>query len=179
MLNGKYPIPLLENLFDAFPDAYFNIDAKSDSSVQPLVEIIKRKNYESRVCLTSFSATRLKKLRKLLPTVNTTRTRSEITKLKLGLPILNNSSDTFSYLEIPAYLFHKHNRFPIINEKTIKLLHAKKCKIFVWTINDKDSMNRLLDIGVDGLFTDKLSTLKKVLIDRGHWNNVHNTAKKV
>ncbi len=39
----------------------------------------------------------------------------------------------------------------------------------MWTINDPDEMNRLLDMGVDGLVTDNVEALAEVMRARGHW----------
>ena len=40
----------------------------------------------------------------------------------------------------------------------------------MWTIDDADEMRRLLDIGVDGLMTDRPAVLRDVLVERGEWN---------
>ena len=39
----------------------------------------------------------------------------------------------------------------------------------VWTIDDPTEMDRLLDLGVDGIMTDRPSELKAVLVGRGQW----------
>jgi glycerophosphoryl diester phosphodiesterase len=43
--------------------------------------------------------------------------------------------------------------------------------VHVWTINDADEMNRLLDLGVDGLMTDRTELLKEVFESRGLWSS--------
>ena len=40
----------------------------------------------------------------------------------------------------------------------------------VWTINEPAEMHRLLDLGVDGIVTDRADLLKEVLQSRGEWN---------
>ena len=50
-----------------------------------------------------------------------------------------------------------------LNEPTRLAVH-------VWTVNDADTMNSLLDLGADGIMTDQTELLRKVMIDRGQWN---------
>ncbi len=39
----------------------------------------------------------------------------------------------------------------------------------VWTVDEAAEMRRLLDLGVDGIMTDRPAVLKEVLVDRGEW----------
>ena len=39
----------------------------------------------------------------------------------------------------------------------------------MWTMDDPAEMNRLLDLGVDGIMTDRLETLRDVYASRGLW----------
>jgi glycerophosphoryl diester phosphodiesterase len=47
--------------------------------------------------------------------------------------------------------------------------HERDLQVHVWTVNHADEMHRLLDMGVDGIMTDRADTLKTVLLGRGEW----------
>jgi glycerophosphoryl diester phosphodiesterase len=41
--------------------------------------------------------------------------------------------------------------------------------VHVWTIDDRDEIEEMLDLGVDGIFTDRTDVLRDVLVERGLW----------
>jgi glycerophosphoryl diester phosphodiesterase len=41
-VGGKEPIPRMEDVLGAFPDARLNLDAKSDAGVAPMIDVIRR-----------------------------------------------------------------------------------------------------------------------------------------
>jgi glycerophosphoryl diester phosphodiesterase len=42
--------------------------------------------------------------------------------------------------------------------------------VHAWTVNERELMGSLLDIGVDGIMTDETVALRDVLIARGEWH---------
>jgi glycerophosphoryl diester phosphodiesterase len=64
-IGGTEPIPLLEDLLAAWPDVRFNIDLKDAPAVQPLAQVLRRTGAWDRVCVTSFSASRLRAARRV------------------------------------------------------------------------------------------------------------------
>jgi glycerophosphoryl diester phosphodiesterase len=48
-------------------------------------------------------------------------------------------------------------------------VHRAGKQVHVWTVDDADTIGRLLDLGVDGIFTDRIDTLKDVLTAQGRW----------
>jgi glycerophosphoryl diester phosphodiesterase len=51
----------------------------------------------------------------------------------------------------------------------VRRAHRSGLQVHVWTVNDAAEMRRLLDLGVDGIMTDQLATLKDVLQRRCEW----------
>jgi glycerophosphoryl diester phosphodiesterase len=47
--------------------------------------------------------------------------------------------------------------------------HRRGLQVHVWTIDDEPEMRRLLDLGVDGIMTDRPAVLRSVLEGRGQW----------
>jgi glycerophosphoryl diester phosphodiesterase len=58
----------------------------------------------------------------------------------------------------------------IITPKTVAALHAAGVEIHIWTINDRATMDGLLDLGIDGLVTDRADVAVRLLNDRSPQN---------
>jgi len=65
-IDGTEPIPVLEDLLAAWPDVRFNLDVKDVPAIAPLPEVLRRTNAWDRVCVVSFSASRLRATRRAL-----------------------------------------------------------------------------------------------------------------
>ena len=60
---GDEPIPTMADLLEAFPDARFNIDVEEPNAIGPLTELLRSADAVERVCISSFSDTRLTAMR--------------------------------------------------------------------------------------------------------------------
>ena len=57
----------------------------------------------------------------------------------------------------------------LATERFVGNAHRRGLHVHMWTIDDPDEIRRLLDLGVDGIMTDRPQVLKDVLIERGEW----------
>ncbi len=174
LVGGREVVPTLDELLEDFPDARFNIDLKAPGAVPLLARTLSRHNAGSRVCVGSFSESRLRSFRRLMPRVTTAATTSEILLMAAGR-VGRHVPGVDVVFQVP--ISHKTGPVTVqlVTPRTVAAIHAADRKIHVWTIDDKDDMHRLLDLGVDGIITDRPDLLKAVLHTRGMWSTRQGT----
>jgi len=161
-VDGREPIPLFEDLLTAFPDARVNVDCKSDAAVPALVSAVRRTGVIDRICVGSFSDARLGRLRRELgPDLLTSMGPRQIAALKLLGRRIGNST----VAQVPV----RQGRVTVTDQRFVQRAHRAGAVVHVWTIDEPEEMHRLLDLGVDGLMTDRPAVLREVLESRGQW----------
>lgn len=165
----RYRIPFLADLLAAWPRARVNIDPKSDRAAELLPAVLTRADAIDRVCVGSFSGRRLARLRQAMgPDLCTSMGPWEVARLLAaarGLPAGPFAAGC-------AQVSPTHRGLTIVDPAFVVESHRRKLQAHVWTINDATEMTRLLDLGVDGLMSDRPSLLKQVLRDRGQWTGL-------
>ena len=71
--------------------------------------------------------------------------------------------------DIPAVAYQVPERMGdlvVVDEAFVEAAHGRGKAVHVWTVNDEKDMHRLLDMGVDAIFTDNPALLSKVVQDR-------------
>ncbi|MFG3549908.1 glycerophosphodiester phosphodiesterase [Streptomyces sp. NPDC047725] len=164
---GEEPVPLFEELLEAFPGVRWNIDVKADPALRPLLALIERTNAWDRVCVGSFSEARVVRAQRLAgPRLATSYGTRGVLGLRLrswGVPAALRRS------AVAAQVPETQSGIPVADHRFVRAAHARGLQVHVWTVNDPDRMHRLLDLGVDGIMTDHIDTLRKVMEDRGVW----------
>ncbi|MCU1455282.1 MAG: ugpQ [Acidimicrobiales bacterium] len=165
-VDGREPIPLLDDLLGEFPDLRVNIDPKHDGAVEALVDTIRRTRSVHRVCIGAFSDRRLSRLRtELGPDLCTALGPKGTVRLRAatrGLPVGRLPA---ACAQVP----HRFRGVTMVDERFVRAAHRRGLQVHVWTIDDPDEMDELLDLGVDGIMTDQPALLKGVLERRGAW----------
>jgi glycerophosphoryl diester phosphodiesterase len=177
LIGGREPIPTLAELFTAFPQCRFNIDAKSETAVDLLADTIEEFEAQDRVCVSSFGVRRINRLRRRLgPRVASAASMRGVAWNRF-VPVLNRLLNTPApALQIPVEHVVLGRSRRILTPALIDVVHRAGKLVHVWTIDDASVMNELIDAGVDGIFTDRIDTLKEVLLERGLWSGTSGTA---
>ena len=168
-LSGGESIPTLAELLEEFPALRFNIDLKSDAVVAPALRVLRATGATERVVLAAFSHRRLVRVRRLLPGVATSASPAEIAALRFGRLPLAARAGAVAF-QVPIHTTVRGRRVRIVTDSFIARAHARGQQVHVWTIDDPDEMHELLDLGVDGIMTDRPGVLRDVLVARGEWS---------
>jgi glycerophosphoryl diester phosphodiesterase len=158
-------IPTLEELLSRWDDVYLNIDAKADDTVAPLVALVKRMDAFNRVCIGSFSDRRVARIRaladgRICSSMGQVATVMAYAASRTGrMPRFHADC-----LQVPP----RWSRFRI-DRRFVNAAHHAGLPVHLWTVDDEAEMESLLDIGVDGIMTDRPRILKRVLEARGLW----------
>ncbi|HEY9290169.1 MAG TPA: glycerophosphodiester phosphodiesterase [Microlunatus sp.] len=173
---GELQIPTLAELAEAFPEIRFNIDCKADDAVEPLARQVRELDLVDRVCLSSFGPERLRRLHRLLPEVPTAISSRAIAQLRFApflswLPVLGRLINSPGVaIQLPTVTPILGRQVTLITPALIRGAHRAGRQVHAWTIDDRAEIERLIDLGVDGIFTDRPDVLKSVLVDRGLWS---------
>jgi glycerophosphoryl diester phosphodiesterase len=167
-VDGIEPIPLLEELLGAWPEVRVNIDPKHDAAVEPLIDTLRRCDAVHRVCVGAFSDDRIARVRTALPGICTSLGPGG--SLQLGLAA--TGTEGIGDLGAPcAQLPPTYGDVTVVTEELIAEAHRRHMHVHVWTIDDPTEIAALLDLGVDGVMTDRPAVLREVLESRNEWHS--------
>jgi glycerophosphoryl diester phosphodiesterase len=170
-IAGEHAVPTMAELLEELPDRRFNIDLKAPGSVGALAELLEHTGAHDRVCVGSFSWRHLQEFRRLTSgRVATSATPAEVaTFLASSWPVVRRlvGRRRFGVLQIPR----RRGRLRLVTRSVVRRAHAAGVQVHVWTVDEPAEMVELLELGVDGLITDRTDLLKDVLVARGIWSD--------
>ena len=168
-VNGAEPIPLLQDIFDAWPQARINIDCKSDAALQPLIKALRPPDVLDKVCVGSFSDKRLSVLRETFgPSLCSSLGPKQVALLRVRswIGVVKPFEGALA-AQIPL----KQGPITLTDKRLVDDAHSAGLQVHVWTIDEPNEMEHLLDLGVDGIMTDKPLVLKQILQNKGLWSS--------
>lgn len=158
-------VPTFDEVIAAHPDALFNVEIKqqSPSLITPVIDAIRAAGIEDQVILGSFYDTVTAEIRAQAPEILTVFGTAE------GLELYQLNEDYEDTYEPPTVLFAAPVEFSglVMTPDLVDKAHRVGVNIHAWTVNERSEMERVLDMGVDGIITDDPVTLAEVLAERG------------
>jgi glycerophosphoryl diester phosphodiesterase len=162
-------IPALHEAFEAFPDVRFNLELKEDvpGIVERTVELVAASGREARTLLTAGDDTLMEKLHRRLDAeaVETARGASAgdvVAFVRAAAEGVAPPPGPMA-LQVPAEFGGR----ALVTPEFVSHAHAHGLHVHVWTIDEAEDMNRLLDLGVDGLVTNQPARLARLIGGRG------------
>lgn len=165
IMSNRGGLATLAQALAAFPDTRFNIDVKAEDAAVPAGRIVAPA--AERVLLTSFSDRRR---RAALAAAGSARPDL--------LPATSPGSGTIVHLLAAAVstravarvlrgidavqIPERHGALRVLTPRLLDRVHAAGVEVHVWTVNDPATMERLADLGVDGLVTDRADVAIRV-----------------
>ena len=160
ILFNKHNCQLLtfEETLKHFPNIYFNIDLKIKEVVSKTIDIVKNTKSFNRVCFASFKSLHTKMVLDNHPEAITSMGLTDVALFKF----LKINKKNSHILQIPI----KWNSIKILTKKLINDAKTRNLLIHVWTINNANEMEELIDMGIDGIVTDEPDILMNVIKNR-------------
>lgn len=156
-------IPTLESIFAAFPEMRMNIEIKQKepSMVEPFCQLLRRHIEGPEVLVASFHPETMEEFRQQCPGVATSATEPEIqpffilNRAFLGA-VYRPPADAF---QVPEY----SGNLRVVTRRFVRGAHDHNVAVHVWTVNETQDMERLIELGVDGIITDRPDRLMRLL----------------
>jgi glycerophosphoryl diester phosphodiesterase len=169
-IGGVEPIPSMDELLAEWPDVKINVDVKDRPGSALLAELIERHSAHDRVLVTSFSdRRRLGVFRTLSRPAASSGGVVSLAALaavgRLGLSRTLGRAARMQAVQVPVH----YGRYRVVTEAFVRRCHRAGLAVHVWTINERTEMERLLDLGVDGIMTDRADLLAGLMQERGFW----------
>lgn len=147
-------VPTLEEVFAAFPEAFFNIEIKQES---PTIEArvlaaIEAAGVADRVLLAAEQDAIMQRLRQHCGPIPTSFSFGELATFFAWLQ--EGCRGDYRPPGVALQIPESWNGRPLVTAETVRAAHALGLEVHVWTVNETDAMERLLAIGVDGLMSD-------------------------
>jgi len=150
----------MADLLAAFPDAGFSVDVKADDAVDATVDLIRAHGAEKRVLIGSFAHKRIRRLRGALPNTASCLSQTEVARFVAGGPV-----PAGTVASVPV----TYRGIRVLTPRFMARARRRGVTVYAWTIDAREEMELLLDLGVDGIVSDRPDVLRELLVARGQW----------
>lgn len=167
---GDEPLARLEDVLGTFTDVPINIDVKAAEAIAPTARAVARTRAANRICVTSFddrvARSAIEAIRSttgVVPVRSPSRAAMArfLSAVSLEAPqrLISGMLKPYGALQVPA----SYRGVPVVTPRSIAAAHRAGCEVHVWTIDEVEEMSALLRMGVDGIITNRVDLLARLL----------------
>jgi len=147
-------VPTLAEVLASFDDMRFALEIKPDDPALAgtVRDVVEETGKTDRVLVGSFKTNVMKAFRRLCPGVPTAMGESEVrllyclSRLRLNAFYAPNAAA----MVVPEW----DGKIHVVTPRSIAAAHRHGMAVYVWTVNERDDMDRLLGWGADGVISD-------------------------
>ena len=165
---SDFRIPTLREVLERFPRDFVNIEIKNTApDTEPyeetLAALLREFGRTTDVIVVSFLDHAIERFKLHAPEVSTATATGETALFWASAqgPAPGAPNPRYHALQVPI----EFNGLTVVTPEFVEKAHANGFAVHVWTINDRAEMEWLIDIGVDGVMTDRPTLLEQVLED--------------
>lgn len=176
-VHRSEPVPHLHDVLAALPTTRVTVELKAGAAVRPVLDVLARLDAWDRVCVGGYHEPWLRAARELAGReLFTSMAQHSV----VGLRLQGWKPRLPGRLPVPAMLTprvsgdlaqlpHRFGGVTVVDADVLRVAHGGGREVHVWTVDDPATMAGLLDLGVDGIITDRPDLLRGVLVARGAW----------
>jgi len=156
-LNNGELIPTVEDLLSIHNgEIIFNLEIKVENAEELLVELVKKYDLLNHVVFSSFSLEVLMNIKEIEP-------RAQLQFVSIFPHIVFPERDQLKKLaELGIHALNP--LYSLITEDLIKQARDVGLELYPWTINDMDTILKMIELGIDGIMTDYPDILNQTTI---------------
>jgi glycerophosphoryl diester phosphodiesterase len=171
---GLHAVPRVEEVLEALPDVVLNVDVKRGRAARPLGLAVRAARAEHRVVVAAFDGRRARAAQRVAPGVARSAGTVSVAATRLAVELARASPAAAraavraglagaDALQVPL----RAGGVDVVTPRLLDVVHEVGAQVHVWTVDDATEMHRLLDLGVDGVMSDRADVLARVLHERG------------
>jgi glycerophosphoryl diester phosphodiesterase len=163
--DDAFRIVTLEEVLTEFPDVFLNFDIKQTSPAvpayeKPLAEALRRHGRVGDVIVASFLDVATERFRAIAPEIHTSLGTNGTAEFYRAVQAGEAPAPTPCVaLQVPRTF----GDIVVVDERFVDAAHDTGLAVHVWTIDEPDEMELLIDVGVDAIMTDRPSALETAL----------------
>jgi len=164
--SGGITVPTLAEVLATFPDHFCNIEIKQEAPAieERVLEVVHLCGMAEQVLLAAEQDSIMQRLRPLCGPIPTSLSFGELAAFFGWLQ--GGCQGEYRSPGVALQIPESWQGQPLVTPESVRTAHAVGLEVHVWTVNEPQDMERLLDIGVDGLMSDYPERLVAVAAGR-------------